>query len=133
MTLCLSRLRLSRKPSTQARDAILNQERGGPRLDVPPRLFWPAFADLPGRTRDFPGRKDRLGAFLHLSARPPAPGAPFEPPEAKALVPDLREGDPLAFALRTNATRAHKGSVAKLGLNATDRRFQPSFAIMLRS
>jgi CRISPR system Cascade subunit CasE len=109
MTLYLSRLRLSRKPSARALDAILNPEGPGLRLDAHHRLLWAAFADNPDRRRDFLWREERPGEFLTLSARPPAPGELFEEPEVKDFAPCLGRGDRLAFALRANATRDRRG------------------------
>lgn len=108
MTLYLSRLRLSRKPSARALDAILNPEEPGPRIDAHHRLLWAAFADSPDRRRDFLWREERAGEFLTLSARLPAPGDLFEAPEAKEFAPQLAPGDRLVFALRANATRDRK-------------------------
>lgn len=109
MTLYLSRLRLSRKPSTQALDALLNPEEPGRRLDAHHRLIWAAFTDGPDRQRDFLWREERAGEFLTLSARRPEPSELFEAPEVKDFAPNLQPGDRLAFALRANATRERKG------------------------
>lgn len=108
MTLYLSRLRLSRKPSARALDAILNPSEPGPKIDAHHRLLWAAFADSPDRRRDFLWREERAGEFLTLSARPPAPGDLFEAAEVKDFAPRLGPGDRLAFALRANATRTQK-------------------------
>ena len=108
MTLYLSRLRLSRKPAALALDGLLNPEAPGPRLDAHHRLLWTAFTDGPDRRRDFLWRAERAGEFLALSARPPAAGDLFEPPEVKEFAPELKPGDRLAFALRANATRTRK-------------------------
>ena len=108
MTLYLSRLRLSRDPSAQALNAILNPTEPGPRLDAHHRLLWAAFADTPDRKRDFLWREERAGEFLTLSARPPAPRDLFEAPDVKEFAPRLAPGDRLAFALRANATRTRK-------------------------
>jgi len=110
MTLYLSRLRLSRKPSAQALDKILNPPDPGPRLDAHHRLLWAAFTDSPNRRRDFLWREERAGEFLALSARPPAPGDLFETPQVKDFAPQLVRGDRLAFALRANATRERKNA-----------------------
>ncbi len=109
MTLYLSRLRLSRKPSARALDAILNPAESDLRLDAHHRLLWAAFSDGPDRRRDFLWREERAGEFLTLSARPPAPHDLFEAPEVKDFAPRLGPGDPLAFTLRANATRDRKG------------------------
>ncbi|TPE47867.1 type I-E CRISPR-associated protein Cas6/Cse3/CasE [Amaricoccus solimangrovi] len=109
MTLYLSRLRLSRKPSARALDAIINPEEPGPRIDAHHRLLWAAFADNPDRKRDFLWREQSEGEFLTLSARPPAPSELFEAPAIKDFGPRLAPGDRLSFALRANATRARKG------------------------
>ena len=78
MTLYLSRLRLSRKPSSRALDAILNPKEDGPRLDAHHRLLWAVFADSPDRRRDFLWRAERQGEFPALSApsSPPATASP---------------------------------------------------------
>lgn len=116
MTLYLSRLRLSRKPSARALDAILNPAEPGLRLDAHHRLLWAAFADGPDRRRDFLWREERAGEFLTLSARPPTPGDLFEGAEVKGFAPRLGPGDRLAFALRANATRTRKtGKVTASG------------------
>ena len=109
MTLYLSRLQLSKSPSTQALNAILNPSEPGQRLDAHHRLIWAAFADTTDRTRDFLWREEGDGRFLTLSARPPVSGALFGTPEVKNFAPDLRCGDTLAFTLRANATRDRKG------------------------
>lgn len=108
MTLYLSRLRLSRKPSARALDKLLAPPEPGARLDARHRLLWAAFADSPDRRRDFLWREDRAGEFLALSARPPAPGDLFDAPDVKPFAPQLAPGDRLAFALRANATRDRK-------------------------
>jgi CRISPR system Cascade subunit CasE len=109
MTLYLSRLRLSRRPSARALDAILNPTEPGLRLDAHHRLLWAAFADSPDRRRDFLWREEAAGDFLTLSARPPAPSDLFEAAEVKDFAPRLGPGDRLFFALRANATRDRKG------------------------
>lgn len=109
MPLYLSRLTLSKAPSARALDAILNPVESGPRLDAHHRLLWAAFADSPDRKRDFLWREDRPGSFLTLSARPPEANDIFALPEVKDFAPTLAPGDRLAFALRANATREHKG------------------------
>lgn len=106
----LSRLALSKAPSTRALDAILNPENEGQRLDAHHRLLWAAFADGPNRTRDFLWREDRPGSFLTLSQRPPAANDLFAPPDVKEFAPQLAPGDRLAFSLRANATRDRKGT-----------------------
>lgn len=109
MTRYLSRLRLSRSPSAQALNAILNPSEPGRRLDAHHRLIWAAFADDPDRRRDFLWRDQGEGRFLTLSARPPVANDLFDAPEVKDFAPDLRAGDRLAFTLRANATRDRKG------------------------
>lgn len=108
MTLYLSRLRLSQKPSVKALNELLNPEGQGPRLDAHHRLIWAAFAGNPDQTRDFLWREDGNGSFFALSARPPVPSDLFEV-EVKPFVPALQPGDRLEFTLRANATRDRKG------------------------
>jgi CRISPR system Cascade subunit CasE len=106
MMLHLSRLRLSRSPSTRSLRALIDPPEGGARLDAHHRLIWTAFADGPDRHRDFLWRDDGEGRFITLSSRPPAPSDLFELPEIKPFAPDLRGGDRLAFVLRANAVRS---------------------------
>lgn len=108
MTLFLSRLTLSRKPSNAALDGLLNPADPGRRMDAHHRLLWSAFTDGPDRRRDFLWRQERPGVFLTLSARPPELSDLFEPPEVRDYAPTLSPGDRLAFALRANATRTVK-------------------------
>lgn len=108
MTLYLSRLRLRGDPPARALSALLDPEERGAATDAHHRLIWSAFADTPERRRDFLWRAEGKGAFLALSARPPAPSDLFEPPEVKEFAPDLAPGDRLAFKLRANATKAVK-------------------------
>ena len=108
MTLYLSRLRLSRAPSAQALNDILNPREPALRLDAHHRLLWAAFADSSDRKRDFLWREEKAGEFLTLSARPPARSELFEEPDVKEFAPQLAVGERLAFALRANATREKK-------------------------
>lgn len=108
MSLFLSRLSLSRAPSTQALNALLNPAGEGPRIDAHHRLLWAAFGDRADRSRDFLWREEGRGVFLTLSARPPAASELFAPPEVKPFAPDLKPGDRLSFQLRANATRTEK-------------------------
>lgn len=108
MTLYLSRLRLSQKPSVKALNELLNPEGQGPRLDAHHRLIWAAFAGNPDQPRDFLWREDGTGNFFTLSARPPLANDLFEV-EAKPFAPVLQPGDRLEFTLRANATRDRKG------------------------
>lgn len=108
MTLYLSRLRLSRSPSTRALSALLQPGEEGRAADANHRLVWSVFAGDADQRRDFLWRAEGRGVFHTLSARPPEPLAEasvFEPPEVKLFAPDLRPGDRLAFLLRANATR----------------------------
>lgn len=105
MTLYLSRLRLRRDPAVEALSALLTPRDEAWAMDANHRLVWSAFADDPDRRRDFLWRAEGRGAFLVLSARPPAASPFFEPAEVKPFAPDLRPRDRLSFALRANATR----------------------------
>lgn len=105
MTLYLSRIRLSRSPSTQALAGLLLPSEPGPRLSAQHKLLWAAFSDNADRRRDFLWREDGYGEFLTLSARPPLQTDLFAPHEVKAYAPELAEGQRLDFALRANATR----------------------------
>ena len=104
----LSRLTLSRAPSVQALDALLNPGDTGLRADAHHRLVWSAFAGNPDASRDFLWRNEGAGRFLVLSPEPPRHGPLFEAVEPKSFAPDLRAGDQLAFLLRANATRTVK-------------------------
>jgi CRISPR system Cascade subunit CasE len=108
MTLYLSRLRLSRRPSAQALDKLLNPDEPGRRMDAHHRLLWAAFSDASGRRRDFLWREERAGEFLTLSARPPVASELFDTPDVKEFAPALTPGVQLAFVLRVNATRTVK-------------------------
>lgn len=113
MSLYLSRLRLSRSPSTAALNSLLNPQDEGARLDAHHKLLWSVFTDGPGRTRDFLWRDEGEGRFVTLSARPPVASELFEKldaPEVKDFAPVLAPGDRLAFALRANATRTRKAA-----------------------
>lgn len=109
MSLYLSRITVSRSPSVQALNALLNPEDSGKRTDAHHRLLWSLFADDPKRGRDFLWREERDGEFLTLSVRPPAQSDLFSRVEAKPFDPVLAEGDRLNFTLRANATIAKKG------------------------
>ena len=91
-TMYLSRITLSRHPSVQALDSLLNPSDNGARTDAHHRLLWSLFADAPGRTRDFIWREERKGEFLVLSRREPQPGDLFSRIESKPFAPQLREG-----------------------------------------
>lgn len=108
MTLYLSRLCLSQRPSVQALDKLLNPERLGPLIDAHHRLIWAAFAERPDQTRDFLWREDGKGNFFALSSRPPIASDLFEV-DVKPFAPVLQKGDRLEFTLRANATRDRKG------------------------
>lgn len=109
MTLYLSRLTVARDPAVSALSALLDPVADGARMDAHHRLLWSAFAGDPEAARDFLWRAEGKGRFLVLSARAPAPGPLFDPPEVRPFAPDLAAGDRLAFVLRANATRARKG------------------------
>ena len=108
MSLYLSRLSLSRKPSAAALNSLLNPQDEGRRLDAHHKLLWSVFSDGPDRARDFLWRDEGDGRFVALSARPPMVSDLFEPPEFKEFSPVLAPGDRLAFVLRANATRSRK-------------------------
>lgn len=119
MTLYLSRIRLSRSPSTQALAGLLLPSESGPRLSAQHKLLWAAFADDPDRRRDFLWREAGPGEFLTLSARPPLQMDLFAPHEVKAFAPELAVGQQLDFVLRANATRAkHGGSRVDVVMDA---------------
>jgi CRISPR system Cascade subunit CasE len=115
MTMFLSRLSVSRKPSVQALNALLLPANAGDRTDAHHRLLWTLFADDPDRRRDFLWREDREGEFLVLSARMPVPNDLFDRVETKAFAPNLSKGDRLSFVLRANATRSKKGGSGAQG------------------
>ncbi len=108
MTLYLSRLRLSEKPSVKALDQLLNPEASGSRRDAHHRLLWTVFADDPERERDFLWREERPREFLTLSAREPVQSDLFEEIQTTEFAPKLAAGDRLSFKLRVNATRTVK-------------------------
>lgn len=109
MSLYLSRLTVSRAPSVQALNALLNPEDAGQRTDAHHRLLWSLFADDPERERDFLWREERAGEFLTLSARPPEQSELFAQVDVQPFDPMLVAGDRLHFKLRANATIAKKG------------------------
>lgn len=109
MTMFMTRLAISRKPSVQALNALLSPDDRGDRSDAHHRLLWTLFADHPDRQRDFLWREEREGEFLILSAREPVPTDLFERIEVKPFAPVLHSGDQLHFTLRANATRTRKG------------------------
>ena len=109
MTLFLSRIRLSRRPSAQALSSLLSPNAPGPRRSAHHKLLWAAFSDDPDRRRDFLWREDREGVFLVLSRRPPQPMDLFEPHDVQDFAPVLASGARLDFALRANATRMKRG------------------------
>ena len=104
MTLYLSRLRISRKPSAAALAQLIDPDDPGRRDDAHHRLLWSVFAGDAGQRRDFLWRADGRGRFMVLSRRPPGDSPLFEKPEVKEFSPDLSPGDRLAFKLRANAT-----------------------------
>jgi len=110
MTLYLSRIRLSRSPSTQTLSGLLSPLEAGPRRSAHHKLLWSAFTDGPDRRRDFLWREERDGEFLTLSERPPQPIELFEPQDVKDFAPVLTHGSQLDFALRANATRKKRGA-----------------------
>ena len=110
MTLHLSRLRIAATPSAKALSRLVSPDAAGARRGAHHRLIWAAFADHPGRQRDFLWREEGQGAFLTLSARPPQRIDQFDPPEVKPFAPKLSPGDRLAFRLRANAARSRKGA-----------------------
>ncbi|GHG98395.1 type I-E CRISPR-associated protein Cas6/Cse3/CasE [Pseudodonghicola xiamenensis] len=110
MTLYLTRLRVSRRPSARAVAALISPRDATARIDAHHKLVWAAFADGPERARDFLWREEDDGSFLTLSARPPLPMDLFEPFETKPFAPVLAPGERLSFALRANATRARRGA-----------------------
>lgn len=115
MSLYLSRLRLSRAPSSRALDALLNPDDEARRIDAHHRLLWAVFSDGPDRDRDFLWRQEGPGVFLTLSSRPPAAHDLFEPPEVRDFAPVLAAGQRLAFRLRANATRTERTGAMSAG------------------
>ncbi|MFY0311590.1 type I-E CRISPR-associated protein Cas6/Cse3/CasE [Leisingera sp. D0M16] len=109
----LSRLTLTRDPKVAAVNALLDPKQASARADVNHRLLWSAFAGAPGATRDFLWREEGRGSFLVQSPNPPLDSPFFEPPEVRALAPDLRVGDRLSFLLRANATKDLRGEKRK--------------------
>ncbi|MDP2699919.1 type I-E CRISPR-associated protein Cas6/Cse3/CasE [Thalassospira sp.] len=109
MTLFMSRVSISRKPSIQALNALLLPDDAGDRTDAHHRLLWTLFADDPDRRRDFLWREERAGEFLVLSVREPMACDLFSRVDVKPYDPVLKAGDRLFFALRANATRTKKG------------------------
>lgn len=108
MTLYLSHLCLSRRPSALALAPLLAPADPAARKSAQHNLLWSVFADGPDRTRDFLWREERQNSFLVLSARPPAQTELFEPHQVKEFAPALTAGDRLEFQLRCNATRTEK-------------------------
>jgi CRISPR system Cascade subunit CasE len=100
-----SRLRIARQPQVAALAQLLNPEHAGQRMDAHHRLLWSAFSGDAQATRDFLWRDEGRGAFLVLSARPPAAGPLFDAADSREFAPALQVGDCLSFALRANATR----------------------------
>lgn len=116
MTLYLSHLRLSRRPSAMALAPLLAPTDPAARKAAQHNLLWSVFADGPDRRRDFLWREERENSFLALSARPPLQTDLFEPHQIKAFTPALAPGDRLEFQLRCNATRTEKtGGLSKGG------------------
>lgn len=105
----LSRVILSRAPSVQALNALLNPTDAGARSDAHHRLLWTLFADSPDRRRDFLWREEGAGRFLVLSEREPVLTDLFAQVDSKPYAPDLGQGARLIFSLRANATRTKKG------------------------
>ncbi|MFD3189014.1 type I-E CRISPR-associated protein Cas6/Cse3/CasE [Sedimentitalea sp. HM32M-2] len=110
MSLYLSRLEIASNPSTRALSRLISPDEAGARRGAHHRLIWTAFADHPGRQRDFLWREEGRGIFLTLSARPPKALDLFRHPDVKPFDPQLAPGDQLAFCLRANATRSRKGA-----------------------
>ena len=104
MTLYLSRLKVSRKPSAAALAQLINPDDPGRRDDAHHRLLWSAFAGDRDQCRDFLWRAEGRGHFIVLSHRPPGDSPLFDLPEVKEFSPVLSCGDRLAFKLRVNAT-----------------------------
>lgn len=116
MTLYLSHLRLSRRPSALALAPLLAPSEPAARKAAQHNLLWSVFADGPDRNRDFLWREERENSFLVLSARPPAQTDLFEPHQVKEFSPTLAAGDRLDFQLRCNATRTEKtGGLSERG------------------
>ncbi len=109
MTLYLSHLRLSRRPSAQALAPLLAPADPAARKSAQHNLLWSVFTDGPARTRDFLWREERENSFLTLSSRPPVQTDLFEPHQVKEFAPTLSPGDRLDFQLRCNATRQKRG------------------------
>jgi CRISPR system Cascade subunit CasE len=106
LTLFLSKMTLSKSPSTQALASLLDPKERGRAMDAHHRLVWSAFAGDPDADRDFLWRHDAAGVFYTLSARAPVASAFFNAIEVKPFSLALNVGDRLAFMLRANATRS---------------------------
>ncbi|WP_151720959.1 type I-E CRISPR-associated protein Cas6/Cse3/CasE [Gemmobacter serpentinus] len=109
MTLYLSHMRLSRRPSALALAPLLAPANPAARKAAQHNLLWSVFTDSPDRNRDFLWREERENSFLTLSARPPVQTELFEPHQVKEFAPALVAGDRLEFQLRCNATRQKRG------------------------
>ena len=120
MTLFLSRLMVSRKPSAAALMQLIDPDDPGRRDDAHHRLLWSAFAGDPDQRRDFLWRADGRGRFMVLSRRPPGDSPLFDRPEIKEFAPEFGPGDRLEFKLRTNATVTKKSD--DLAANGKPRR-----------
>ena len=120
MTLYLSRLKVSLKPSAAALLQLIDPDDPGRRDDAHHRLLWSAFAGDPDQRRDFLWRAHGRGCFIVLSRRPPEDSPLFDRPEVKEFTPVLAPGDRLAFKLRANATVTKKGD--DLAANGKPRR-----------
>lgn len=105
MTLYLSKICVSDRPSVQALGSLISPSKPGERTSAHHKLLWAAFSDGADRTRDFLWREEAPGVFLTLSKRAPLPMDLFAPHNSKVFAPALSAGEKLRFVLRANATR----------------------------
>lgn len=116
--LYLGRARLKRDAPAAALAGVLVPTGADARIAAAHSLVWALFADGPSRQRDFLWREDAPGAFMTLSARPPADPHGLFDLDSKEFTPALSAGDRLNFRLRANPTVTRSASAGKRGQRA---------------